>query len=125
MNSIYKINQSIDCPGFDGLYNFCQLAAGGSIDAADLIITETAEIAINWAGGFHHAKKTEASGFCYVNDIVICILELLKFYPRVLYLDIDVHHGDGVEEAFYHTNRVMTVSFHQYEEDFFPGTGEI
>lgn len=60
----------------------------------------------------HHAKKKEASGFCYVNDIVLCILELLKFYLRVIYIDIDVHHGDGVEEAFYLTNRVMTVSFH-------------
>lgn len=67
---------------------------------------------INWSGGYHHAKKTEASGFCYINDIVLCILELLKAYPRVLYLDIDVHHGDGVEEAFFHTNRVFTVSFH-------------
>ena len=98
---------------------------GGSLDAADLIITGEAQIAINWAGGYHHAKKSEASGFCYVNDIVICILELLKVYPRVLYIDIDVHHGDGVEEAFYHTNRVMTLSFHQYEDDFFPGTGEV
>lgn len=78
------------------MYNFCKLAAGSSIDAADLIITGEADVAINWAGGFHHAKKTEASGFCYVNDIVLCILELLKVYPRVLYLDIDVHHGDGV-----------------------------
>lgn len=52
-------------------------------------------------------------------------MELLKVYPRVLYIDIDVHHGDGVEEAFYHTNRVMTLSFHQYDEDFFPGTGEV
>ena len=58
LNSIYKINQSIDCPSFDGLYNFCQLASGGSIDAADLIITETSDLVINWAGGFHHAKKT-------------------------------------------------------------------
>ncbi len=82
------------------------------MDAADIILTGISDIAINWAGGYHHAKKTEASGFCYVNDIVICILELLKVYPRVLYLDIDVHHGDGVEEAFYNTNRVMTVSFH-------------
>ena len=80
---------------------------------------------INWSGGFHHAKKSEASGFCYVNDIVLCILELLKFYPRVLYLDIDVHHGDGVEEAFYNTNRVMSVSFHEFDEDFFPGTGSL
>ena len=80
---------------------------------------------INWAGGLHHAKKTEASGFCYVNDIVISILVLLKYFLRVLYIDIDVHHGDGVEEAFYCTNRVMTVSFHQYGDDFFPGSGNI
>ena len=72
----------------------------------------------------HHAKKQSASGFCYVNDIVLAILELLKYHQRVLYIDIDVHHGDGVEEAFYTTNRVMTVSFHRYG-DFFPGTGDI
>lgn len=69
---------------------------------------------INWAGGLHHAKKSEASGFCYVNDIVLGILELLKFHARVLYIDIDIHHGDGVEEAFYTTSRVMTLSFHKY-----------
>ena len=66
-----------------------------------------------WAGGMHHAKKSEASGFCYVNDIVLGILELLKRHERVLYIDIDIHHGDGVEEAFYSTNRVMTLSFHR------------
>ena len=80
-------------------------------------------MAINWAGGLHHAKKFEASGFCYVNDIVIAILELLKYHPRVLYIDIDIHHGDGVQEAFYLTDRVMTVSFHKYGNLFFPGTG--
>ena len=63
------------------------------------------DIAINWSGGLHHAKKMEASGFCYVNDIVLAILELLKYHPRVLYIDIDIHHGDGVEEAFYTTDR--------------------
>ncbi|CAA3011022.1 histone deacetylase [Olea europaea subsp. europaea] len=67
---------------------------------------------------------SEASGFCYVNDIVLGILELLKFHRRVLYIDIDVHHGDGVEEAFYNIDRVMTVSFHKYGE-FFPGSGHI
>lgn len=65
------------------------------------------------------------SGFCYVNDIVIGILELLKYHPRVLYIDIDVHHGDGVQEAFYLTDRVMTVSFHKYGSLFFPGTGDM
>lgn len=75
-------------------------------------------------GGLHHAKKKEASGFCYVNDIVLGILELLKTHDRVLYIDVDIHHGDGVEEAFYMTNRVMTLSFHKYG-DFFPGTGSM
>lgn len=83
------------------------------------------DIAINWAGGLHHAKKFEASGFCYVNDIVIAIVELLKYHPRVLYIDIDIHHGDGVQEAFYLTDRVMTVSFHKYGNYFFPGTGDM
>jgi len=69
-------------------------------------------------------KKSEASGFCYVNDIVLAILELLKYHQRVLYIDIDIHHGDGVEEAFYTTDRVMTVSFHKYGE-YFPGTGDL
>jgi acetoin utilization deacetylase AcuC-like enzyme len=62
------------------------------------------------AGGMHHAKKAEASGFCYINDIVLAILELLKRYQRVLYVDIDIHHGDGVEEAFYLTNRFAPFS---------------
>lgn len=72
----------------------------------------------------HHAKKSEASGFCYTNDIVLGILEMLKYTERVLYVDIDVHHGDGVEEAFFCTDRVMTVSLHKFG-DFFPGTGDI
>ena len=52
----------------------------------------------SWSGGLHHAKRNGASGFCYVNDIVLAILELLKYHARVLYIDIDIHHGDGVEE---------------------------
>ncbi|KAH9158730.1 hypothetical protein LEN26_002764 [Aphanomyces euteiches] len=114
--------ENADCPVFDGIFNYCQLSAGGSLDAAYRLIHGLTDIAINWSGGLHHAKKSEASGFCYVNDIVLGILELLKYHPRVLYIDIDVHHGDGVEEAFYTTDRVMTLSFHKYG-DFFPGTG--
>lgn len=109
---------------FPGLYDFCKLTAGGSILAASKINSGEYDIAINWAGGLHHAKRNEASGFCYVNDIVLGILELLKVNKRVLYIDIDVHHGDGVEEAFYTTDRVMTASFHKFG-DFFPGTGRL
>ncbi|KAM3751779.1 hypothetical protein ACB098_04G136200 [Castanea mollissima] len=119
-----RFNVGEDCPVFDGLFGFCQSSAGGSIGAAVKLNRGDADIALNWAGGLHHAKKSEASGFCYVNDIVLGILELLKVHRRVLYVDIDVHHGDGVEEAFYTTDRVMTVSFHKFG-DFFPGTGHI
>lgn len=121
--SDFKVGEN-DCPCFPGMFEFSQISSGASIDAAVKLNHKSTDIAINWAGGLHHAKKQEASGFCYVNDIVLAILELLKYHNRVLYIDIDVHHGDGVEEAFYTTNRVMTVSFHRYG-DFFPGTGDL
>ncbi|TCD60058.1 Histone deacetylase 6 [Steccherinum ochraceum] len=111
-----------DNPPFEGVFDFCALSAGGSIEAGQRLASGSTDIAINWAGGLHHAKKREASGFCYINDIVLGILELLRVFPRVLYIDIDVHHGDGVEEAFYTTGRVMTCSFHKFGT-FFPGTG--
>jgi len=120
---LVRFNVGEDCPVFDGMFDFCQLSSGGSIGGALRLNRKDADIAINWAGGLHHAKKSEASGFCYINDIVLAILELLKHHDRVLYIDIDIHHGDGVEEAFYCTNRVMTVSFHKFGE-FFPGTGD-
>ncbi|KAF2404225.1 hypothetical protein EJ06DRAFT_526309 [Trichodelitschia bisporula] len=119
-----KYNVGDDCPVFDGLFEFCGISAGGSMEGAARLNRGKCDIAINWAGGLHHAKKSEASGFCYVNDIVLGIIELLRFHKRVLYIDIDVHHGDGVEEAFYTTDRVMTCSFHKYGE-YFPGTGEL
>ncbi|KAL2507456.1 Histone deacetylase 9 [Forsythia ovata] len=124
-NEMVKYNLGEDCPVFENLFEFCQIYAGGTIDAARRLNNQLCDIAINWAGGLHHAKKCEASGFCYVNDLVLGILELLKHHARVLYIDIDVHHGDGVEEAFYFTDRVMTVSFHKYGDLFFPGTGDL
>ncbi|BAF08198.1 histone deacetylase 3 [Oryza sativa Japonica Group] len=124
VRALRRFNIGPDCPVFDGLYAYCQTYAGASVGAAVKLNHGTHDIAINWSGGLHHAKKSEASGFCYVNDIVLAILELLKLHERVLYIDIDIHHGDGVEEAFYTTNRVMTVSFHKFG-DYFPGTGDI
>ena len=123
-DDLVNLGENTDCPAFPGLYDFCQLYTGGSIDGAMKLNHGMADICINWSGGLHHAKKCEASGFCYINDIVLAILELLKYHARVLYIDIDIHHGDGVEEAFYTTDRVMTVSFHKFGE-FFPGTGDI
>ncbi|KAK2981676.1 hypothetical protein RJ640_010446 [Escallonia rubra] len=124
LSQLKRFNVGEDCPVFDGLYSFCQTYAGGSVGGSVKLNHNECDIAINWAGGLHHAKKCEASGFCYVNDIVLAILELLKVHERVLYVDIDIHHGDGVEEAFYTTDRVMTVSFHKFG-DYFPGTGDI
>uniref|UniRef100_A0A0N5BY35 Histone deacetylase n=1 Tax=Strongyloides papillosus TaxID=174720 RepID=A0A0N5BY35_STREA len=120
--SLFNVGE--DCPVFDGLYEFCTISCGGSIAAAKKLTEKQCDIAINWMGGLHHAKKSEASGFCYTNDIVIGILELLNEYQRVLYVDCDLHHGDGIAEAFLTSNRVMTVSFHKYG-DFFPGTGDL
>lgn len=124
LRHLQRFNVGEDCPVFDGLFEFCQLYTSGSIGGAVRLNQQVSDIVINWAGGLHHAKKSEASGFCYVNDCVLAILELLKRHQRVLYIDIDIHHGDGVEEAFYTTNRVMTVSFHKFGE-YFPGTGDV
>ncbi|KAJ2717252.1 histone deacetylase [Coemansia spiralis] len=119
-----KYNFEEDCPVFDGMFDLFSLSAGSSMEGAARLNRGLSDICINWSGGLHHAKKCEASGFCYINDIVLAILELLRHHQRVLYIDIDVHHGDGVEEAFYTTDRVMTCSFHKYGE-FFPGTGDL
>jgi len=125
IHELERFNLSADCPVFDGLFEYCQTYTGGSVSGAARINQGCSDIVVNWSGGMHHAKKAEASGFCYINDIVLAILELLKVHARVLYIDIDIHHGDGVEEAFYLTNRVMTLSFHQAGGNFFPGTGHI
>ncbi|KAF2454552.1 hypothetical protein BDY21DRAFT_290979 [Lineolata rhizophorae] len=113
-----------DCPVFDGMWDYVSLYGGASLQAARTLMSHEADIAINWSGGLHHAKKSAASGFCYVNDIVLAIQEMLRHHARVLYVDIDVHHGDGVEQAFWSTDRVCTLSYHKYDpEVFFPGTG--
>ena len=118
---------SCDIPAFPGFYEHSKLVAGSSLLAAELVAQGRHDVVLNWMGGLHHARKSKASGFCYVNDCVLAIVRLLHTFQRVLYIDIDVHHGDGVEEAFLISNRVMTLSFHQYdpEGNFFPGTGSL
>lgn len=124
-NELIKFNIGDDCPLFENLFEYCQISAGGSICAAQRLNSGLCDIAINWAGGLHHAAKDHPSGFCYIADCVLGIIELLKYHPRVMYIDIDIHHGDGVEEAFYNSDRVLTCSFHKFAKDFFPGTGHV
>ena len=76
-------------------------------------------------GGRHHAKKSKADGFCYVNDIVLAILKLREKFSRILYVDLDVHHGDGVEQAFLYSKDVLCLSMHKFKPGFFPNTGSI
>ena len=86
--SLSSFNVGDDCPVFDGLYEFCARYTGASMEGAAKLNNQSCDIAVNWSGGLHHAKKFEASGFCYVNDIVIGILELLKV-GRLHYLKND------------------------------------
>ncbi|CAM9796799.1 unnamed protein product [Ectocarpus sp. 4 AP-2014] len=113
-----------DCEVFEELYEHCCAVAGASLHAADRLCRGDADVAINWGGGRHHAKKGEAAGFCYVNDCVLAVLHLAKTFDTVLTIDIDVHHGDGVQDAFYMSNKVMTMSFHHVSKGFFPGAGQ-
>lgn len=117
--------ETSDCPNFAGLPRFCELYGSASINAAMILAEKEYDTVINWSGGLHHAHKTMPSGFCHVNDIVMAITELLKTHRKVMYIDIDVHHGDGVEEAFLESDRVLTLSFHKYGERFFPETGTL
>lgn len=112
-----------DNPVFKGLLDWSRLVTGASLQAAELVKNGEVDIAFNIAGGLHHAMKSMASGFCYINDPVIAIQYLRKKGSRVAYIDIDAHHGDGVQEAFYHTNDVLTISIHETGNFLFPGTG--
>jgi acetoin utilization deacetylase AcuC-like enzyme len=90
-----------DNPVFPGLYDWSALVAGASLRAADLVDGGEADVAFSISGGLHHAHASRASGFCYVNDAVLAIMRLAERGRRVAYIDIDAHHGDGVQEAFY------------------------
>jgi len=111
-----------DCPVLPDMLKWVKVVGGASLTAADHLL-KGANVSINWNGGWHHAHRDHAGGFCYVNDVVLAIHSLQKGFKRVLYIDLDVHHGDGVEEAFSCTSRVATLSLHLHEPGFFPGSG--
>ena len=112
-----------DNPIFPGLYNWSLLTTGATVQAVDFVASGEGEMAFNIAGGLHHAMRSRASGFCYVNDPVIGILKLINRGKRVAYIDIDAHHGDGVQKAFYQTDQVLTISLHESGYSLFPGSG--
>lgn len=112
-----------DCPVFKGLYDYAALGAGATLEACRLVVEEGFNAVLSLAGGWHHAHRAKASGFCYLNDAVIAINWLRERGRRVVYLDLDAHHGDGVQEGFYDDNRVLTISLHESGVYFFPGTG--
>ena len=114
-----------DNPIFDGMHRASAAVCGASITAAEAVAGGRVQRAFNPAGGLHHARRREASGFCIYDDPAAAIAKVLELRPdwRVMYVDVDVHHGDGVQWIFYDEPRVLTVSFHQSGRYLYPGTG--
>lgn len=112
-----------DNPVFAGMHEAACAWVGGSVTAARLVRDGVASHAFSPAGGLHHALRDRASGFCIYNDLVGAISELVDAGLRVAYVDIDAHHGDGVQWAFYRDPRVLTLSLHESGRYLFPGTG--
>ena len=121
--SRFSFSEYGDNPVFPGMYDAAIRSTGASVRAADLLVDGRVEAAASFAGGLHHAMPGHASGFCVFNDPVIAIQRLLKEGWRVAYIDVDCHHGDGVQHAFYDTDQVLTISLHESGEYLFPGTG--
>jgi acetoin utilization protein AcuC len=112
-----------DNPVFPGMYQTEGLKVGSTLVAAELVASGQADVAFSFGGGMHHAGPDHASGFCVFNDAAVAIHWLLQQGLRVAYIDIDAHHGDGVQDAFYETDRVLTISLHETGLYLFPGTG--
>ncbi|GMM57595.1 histone deacetylase [Maudiozyma humilis] len=129
-NIVKKFNLSGDCPIFSYLPMYLQVTTGATLSLIKNLEKSTKDnefervIGINWDGGRHHALRQKAEGFCYINDIVLLIQALRKKgFQKISYVDFDLHHGDGVDNAFKFSNSIQTISLHLYEGGFFPGTG--
>lgn len=112
-----------DNPVTPGMYALERLRTGATLVAAEKVVSGELDVAFAFAGGMHHAKPARPWGFCVFNDPVVAIHWLLAQGLRVVYVDIDAHHGDGVQDAFYDTDQVMTISLHESGRFLFPGTG--
>ena len=106
-----------------GMAEASRYQAGGTLLGARMLIENKANKVLQMGGGFHHAHSAFASGFCIYNDLALALKEFSDAGWHVVYLDLDVHHGDGVQEIFYSSENVMTISFHESGEYLFPGSG--
>ena len=114
-----------DNPVYPGMYEAATRSTGGSLLAAEMVASGEVGAAFNISGGLHHAAADHASGFCVFNDPALAISYFLSRGLRVAYVDIDAHHGDGVQQAFYADDRVLTISVHESGQYLFPGTGSV
>ena len=112
-----------DTPMFKDVFEYSALACGAALTAADLVLAGKADIAFNLLGGFHHAMAEKAAGFCYLNDVVLACMRLAAAGKRVACVDVDAHHGDGTQAAFYNRNDVLTISLHESGKTLFPWGG--
>ncbi|UCG25912.1 MAG: acetoin utilization protein AcuC, partial [Chloroflexota bacterium] len=112
-----------DNPVFQGMYKSEGRKVGSALQAAELLVDGLCDIVFSYGGGLHHGGPSLGSGFCVFNDAAVAIHWLLGQGQRVAYIDVDVHHGDGVQAAFYDSDRVLTISLHQDGHTLFPGTG--
>lgn len=112
-----------DNPLFPNIFDASCLYTGASLNAAQAVVEDRAPIAVNISGGLHHAHYARAAGFCVFNDCAVALHRLRERFARVAYVDIDVHHGDGVQELFYDDPSVLTISIHETGRTLFPGTG--
>ena len=119
----FNLSGGGDNPVYEGMYEAAASSTGASLLAAERILDKHTDVAFNISGGLHHAAAGHASGFCVFNDPAIAIKSLLSKGMRVAYVDIDAHHGDGVQNAFFDTDRVLTISLHESGKFLFPGTG--
>ncbi len=112
-----------DNPVFESMFQLALLASGGTYQGAMLLLNDVARLAFNPNGGFHHAGKDHAEGFCYINDIAVTISDLVQKGLRIAYIDLDAHHGNGVQDAFYETDKVLNISLHESGESLYPWSG--
>jgi acetoin utilization protein AcuC len=119
----WGLSASGDTPPFEGMHEISLLTTGGTLGAMEEVIAGRLRVAFNGSGGLHHAMRRSASGFCIYNDPAIVCGLLADRGLRVAYVDIDAHHGDGVQAAFYETDAVLTISLHENGRTLFPGTG--